>query len=40
MLEKNIIKTFLEKIKLEFPNFKKNFATIQKACNVALKAHQ
>lgn len=40
MLEKNIIKNFLEKIKLEFPNFKKDFVTIQKACNVALQAHK
>lgn len=40
MLEKNIIKSFLEKIKLEFPNFKKDFITIQKACNLALQAHK
>jgi len=40
MLEKNIIKSFLEKIKLEFPNFKRDFLTIQKACNIALKAHK
>lgn len=40
MLEKNIIKSFLEKIKLEFPNFKKDFLTIQKACNIALQAHK
>ncbi|MFZ2150878.1 MAG: HD domain-containing protein [Candidatus Absconditicoccaceae bacterium] len=40
MLEKNIIKSFLEKIGLESPNFKKDFLTIQKACNIALQAHQ
>ncbi len=40
MLEKTIIKNFLEKIKLEFPNFKKDFTTIQKACDLALYAHK
>jgi len=40
MLEKNLIKSFLEKIKLEFPNFKKDFVAIKKACNIALKAHK
>lgn len=40
MLEKNIIKSFLEKIKLEFPHFKKDFATIQKACDISIQAHK
>ncbi len=40
MLEKTTIDSFMEKIKLEFPNFKKSFVAIQKACNIALKAHK
>jgi len=40
MLEKTLITNFLEKIKLEFPHFKKDFSSIQKACRLALQAHK
>lgn len=40
MFEKNIVKSFLEKIKLEGLHSKKDFLTIQKACDLASKAHQ